>query len=150
MPLWNPDAMTPAEPGLFGRVAGAVTGKVVDAVPIEVVLDHVDVNDLLERVDVNQLLERVDVNRLLDRVDVDRLLARADVEQLVQRAGIPDIVADTTGNLAGRTLDAARAQVVGLDTVVGGIVDRLLRRTGPAPLGPALLVGPAQRAGEGR
>ncbi|WP_436698593.1 hypothetical protein [Nocardioides sp. BYT-33-1] len=142
--------MTPPEPGLLGRVAGAVTGKVVDAMPVEEILeqvdvdallDRVDVNHLLDRVDVNHLLDRVDVDRLLDRVDVDRLLARADVEALVQRAGIPDIVAETTGDLAGRTLDVARSQVVGLDRVVGGFVDRLLRRRGPAPLGPALLVG---------
>lgn len=133
--------MTPPEHGLFGRVAGAVTGRVVDAVPIEEILDQIDVNALLDRVDVDHLLERVDVNRLLDRVDVDRLLARADVETLVQRAGIPDIVADTTGDLAGRTLDVARRQVVGLDAVVGGIVDRLLRRTGPGPAGPAALLG---------
>lgn len=142
--------MTPSEPGLLGRVAGAVTGKVVDAVPLEEILEHVDLDAVLDQVDVNHLLERVDVNRLLDRVDVNRLLARADVntlladvdlEDLVQRAGIPDVVADTTGRLAGKTLDAARRQVVGLDTVVSGIVDKLLRRRGPAPVGPALLVG---------
>ncbi|GAA1526299.1 hypothetical protein [Nocardioides humi] len=132
--------MTPPDHGLFSRVAGAVTGKVVDAVPVEEILEHVDLDAVLDQIDVNHLLERVDVNRLLDRVDVDRLLARADVEALVQRAGIPDIVAETTGNLAGRTLDVARRQVVGLDRVVGAMVDRLLRRRGPAPLGPALLV----------
>ncbi|UUW87261.1 RDD family protein [Pimelobacter simplex] len=131
--------MTPPEPSLFGRVAGAVTGKVVDVVPIEEIIEQVDVDALLERVDVNRLLDRVDVDRLLDRVDVDRLLARVDLEELVQRAGIPDVVADTTGRLAGRTLDIARRQVVGLDTVVGGIVDRVLRRRAPAPLGPPLL-----------
>lgn len=141
--------MSTREPGLIGRVAGAVTGKVVDVVPPEVLLDHVDldavldridVNHLLERVDVNRLLDRVEVDRLLDRVDVDRLLARADLEAIVVRAGIPDVVADTTGHLAGKTLDVARRQVVGLDTVVVGIVDRLLRRRGPRPLGPAALV----------
>lgn len=140
--------MTPSEPGLFGRVAGAVTGKMVDVVPIEEIIEQVDVDALLERVDVNRLLDRVDVDRLLDRVDIDRLLARVDLEELVQRAGIPDVVADTTGQLAGRTLDVARRQVVGLDTVVSGIVDRLLRRRGPAPVGPPALVGPAAVAGQ--
>ncbi|MBM7515616.1 hypothetical protein [Nocardioides nitrophenolicus] len=138
--------MTPSEPGLLSRVAGAVTGKVVDAMPVEEILEHVDIDAVLDQIDVNHLLERVDVNRLLDRVDVDRLLARADVEALVQRAGIPDLVAETTGNLAGRTLDVARSQVAGLDTIVTGIVDRVLRRRGPAPLGPVLLVAaPAER-----
>lgn len=143
--------MTPSEPGLFSRVAGAVTGKVVDAVPVEDILEHVDIDAVLDQIDINHLLERVDVNRLLDRVDVDRLLARADVEGLVQRAGIPDIVAETTGSLAGRTLDAARSQMVGLDTVVTGVVDRVLRRKRPLLLGPPLLVGtpdPVRDAGD--
>ncbi|TNM47237.1 hypothetical protein FHP29_03465 [Nocardioides albidus] len=142
--------MTPPEHGILGRVAGAVTGKVVDAVPVEEILEHVDLDAVLDQVDVNHLLDRIDVNRFLDRVDLDRLLARADVnallagvdlEDLVQRAGIPDVVASTTGDLLGRTLDVARRQVVGLDAVVTGLVDRLLRRRGPAPLGPVLLVG---------
>ncbi len=145
--------MTPPPPdhGLFSRVAGAVTGTVVDAGPVDEILEHVDIDAVLDQVDVNHLLERVDVNRLLDRVDVDRLLARADVnrllagvdvEELVQRAGIADIVADTTGQLAGRSLDVARRQLVGLDTLVAGMVDRDRRRRGPAPLGPPALVGP--------
>lgn len=141
--------MTPPEPSILGRVAGAVTGKVVDAVPTEAILDHVDLDALLDRIDVNHLLDRIDVNRLLDRIDIDQLLARADVnallsdvelEQLVRRAGIADIVAETTGNLAGRTLDVARRQVVGLDTVLAGVVGRFLPRAGGAPPGPAVLV----------
>jgi hypothetical protein len=144
--MWNAGAMTHPEPApppghsLFGRVAGAVTGKVVGAVPVEEILEQVDLDAVLDQIDVNHLLDRVDVNRLLDRVDVERLLARVDVDELVQRAGIPDIVADTTGQLAGRTLDVARRQMVGLDTIVTGIVDRILRRKSPAPLGPPGLV----------
>ncbi|GAA3523137.1 RDD family protein [Nocardioides daeguensis] len=132
--------MTPSEPGLFSRVAGAVTGKVVDAVPVEEILGHVDIDAVLDQIDVNHLLDRIDVDRLLDRVDIDRLLARADVEALVQRSGIPDVVAETTSHLAGRTLDVARSQVTGLDTVAARVVDRVLRRRGPAPLGPDLLM----------
>ncbi|GAA4807605.1 hypothetical protein GCM10025786_09160 [Nocardioides caeni] len=114
-----------------------------------------DLDALLDRVDVNHLLDRVDVNRLLDRIDVDRLLARADVnallsdvelEQLVRRAGIPDIVAETTGNIAGRTLDVARRQVVGVDTVLAGVVGRILPRAGGAPTGPPALVAASTSA----
>lgn len=151
----------PQPPGRLGRVVGAVTGRMVDAVPPEVILehvdvdallDHVDVNHLLDRVDPNRLLDRVDPNRLLDRVDVNRLLQRADVqalladvdlEDLVRRAGIADVVAETTGNLAGRSLDVARRQVVGLDALVAGIVNRLLRRQPLAQPGPPVLLGRA-------
>lgn len=154
----NPRALTPRgtlcpvtspEPSIFGRVAGAVTGKVVEAVPTEAILDHVDLDGLLDRIDVNHLLDRIDVNRLLDRIDIDQLLARADInalmsdvelEQLVRRAGIPDIVAETTGDIAGRTLDVARRQIVGVDTLLAGLVGRLLGRKADGPTGPAVLV----------
>lgn len=131
--------MTDAQPrsGL-GRITGAVTSRVVGAIDPDTVLDHVDVNALLDRIDVNALLDRVDVDRLLDRVDVDalldrvdadRLLARADVAGLVRRSGVPDMVAASTGRVAGSALDSARRQLVVLDVLVARVVDRLLRRT---------------------
>ncbi len=74
-------------------------------------LDNVDVNAVLDEVDVDRLIERIDVNRVLERVDVEALMARVDVERLVQRAGIPQIVAQTTGHLAGGTLDLLRGRL---------------------------------------
>ncbi|CAM3221750.1 RDD family protein [Nocardioides dubius] len=133
--------------GRVGRLADAVASRVADAVPAEAILDHVDIDALLDRVDVNHLLDRIDVDRLLDRIDVDRLMERVDVNalladvdlnDLVLRAGIPAIVADTTGQLAGSGLDTARRQLIGVDTLLGRVADRLLRRT--SPIGPAALV----------
>jgi uncharacterized RDD family membrane protein YckC len=121
------------EHGLIGRVAGAVTGRMVGMVPIEAVLDNVDVNAVLDEVDVNRLIERVDLDRLIERVDLDAVLARVDMERVVQRAGIPQIVAETTGHLAGGTLDLARARLADADRLAAVIVDRLTlrRRTRP-------------------
>jgi len=127
------------------RLAGALTGRVVDGVVDDVDLDAalagVDINAVLDRVDVNNLLDRVDVDRLLDRVDVDRLLARADVEALVARSGVPDIVTASTSRVATSTLDLARRQVAGVDFVIGSTIDRLLRRRSASRGGPALLTG---------
>ncbi|MFS3130611.1 RDD family protein [Nocardioides sp. Bht2] len=143
--------------GRVGRLADAVASRVADAVPAEAILDHVDIDALLDRVDVNHLLDRIDVNQLLDRIDVDRLMARVDVNallsdvdlnELVLRAGIPAIVADTTGQLAGSGLDTARRQLIGVDTLLGRLADRLLRRTSPA--GPPGLVGLEGRERDGR
>jgi len=123
---------------LLGRVTGAVTGKVVEAIDPDVVLAHVDIDALLDRVDLdavlarvdpNELLDRVDVQRLLDRVDVDALLTRVDIEALVARSGIPDIVAASTGRLAVSALDLARAQVRRLDAVIDHVIGVVLRRT---------------------
>lgn len=168
----------------MSRLAGAVTGRVldtidpdqvVDRIDVEHVVGRVDVNRLLERVDVNAVLDRVDVNRLLDRVDLDRLLdrvdvdrlldrvdpdrlldrvdpdrlvgrvdmeallKRVDVEALVRRGGLPEIVAESTGRVAGSTLDLARRQLVGLDAIAARLVSRLLKRD-PGEPGPPVLV----------
>lgn len=148
----------PQEAGVLARLAGAMAGRMVDVIPPEVILESVDVNALLDRIDPNRLLDRVDVNRLLERMDVNRLLAQVDlnallatvdlnellddvqIEELVRRAGIPGMVAETTGALAGSTLDSLRRQLVGIDAIVARAVDRLLRRRTPPPPGPAELV----------
>ncbi|SDJ86997.1 Uncharacterized membrane protein YckC, RDD family [Nocardioides sp. YR527] len=123
---------------LLGRVAGAVTEKVVVTVDPDIVLEHVDLNALLSRVDldavlarvdIDALLARVDLNTLLADVDMDALLKDVDVEALVRRSGIPDIVAESTYSMAGSALDLARRQLVGLDVVVDRVVDRLMRRS---------------------
>ncbi|MEI7059146.1 hypothetical protein WBG06_25215 [Nocardioides sp. CCNWLW239] len=123
---------------LLGRVAGAVTERVVVTVDPDIVLEHVDLNALLSRVDLDAvlarvdmdaLLARVDLNTLLADVDLDALLRNVDLEALVRRSGIPDIVAESTYSMAGSALDLARRQLVGLDVIVDRIVDRLMRRS---------------------
>lgn len=147
------------ERGLFGRVVGGASDRVLEYVDPNTILDHVDVNalldrvevnDLLDRVDVDQLLDRVDVNRLLDRVDVDALLERADVDALmervdvqvlVDRAGIPEIVAQSTSHLGGSALDLFRRPLVGLDEIIFRMANGALRRDpGSFPVGPQDLV----------
>lgn len=122
---------------MVGRVAGAATGKVLDTLDPDLWLSHIDLDALLERVDVqrlvdridpNPLLERVDVQRLADRVDLDVLVGRMDLEALVRRSGMPQIVAESTERIAKGTLDLPRRQIVGVDTLVGHGLDRLLRR----------------------
>jgi uncharacterized RDD family membrane protein YckC len=124
-------------------VARTDIDALLDGVDPDRLLDRVDVNRLLDRVDVDRLLDRVDANRLLDRVDVDRLLERVDVEALVQRAGVPELVAESTGQMAGSALDLVRQQVVALDVILMRIlVAGLLRRdVGRLPAGPSALVG---------
>jgi uncharacterized RDD family membrane protein YckC len=112
----------------LGRITGAVTNRVVEAIDPDAVLEHIDVNALLERIDVDRLLDRIDLERLLDRVDVDRLLARADVEDLVRRSGIPEIVTESTGRFAGSALDIGRRQLVVVDVLSAHAVDALFRR----------------------
>ncbi|MFN8124886.1 MAG: RDD family protein [Candidatus Nanopelagicales bacterium] len=124
--------------------------RLLDRVDPDRLLDRVDPNRLLDRVDPNRLLDRVDPDRLMDRVDVDRLMARVDVEGLVDRAGVADIVAESTGAMAGSMLDVARRQLVAVDAIVERSVYRLTRRDPfTRPDGPPLLVR-ADEVREGR
>ncbi|MBO9523283.1 MAG: RDD family protein [Nocardioidaceae bacterium] len=112
----------------LGRLTGAMTEKVVEAIDPDIVLDQVDVNALMDRIDVNRVLDRVDIDRLLDRVDIERLLARVDTAALVQRSGVPEIVAESTGRFAGSALDTGRRQLVVVDVLTARLVDALFRR----------------------
>ena len=125
--------------------------RLLDRVDPDRLLDRVDPNRLLDRVDPDRLLDRVDPNRLLDRVDVDRFMDRVDVDALVERAGIADIVADSTGAVAGSVLDVARRQLLSLDTLVQRFTYRLTGRD-PAdrPVGPPKLEAGIGQVREGR
>jgi uncharacterized RDD family membrane protein YckC len=141
---------------LIGRVdlqqllEGLDLDPVLGKVDLQALLERVDLNVLLSRVDLNVLLAQVDVNQLLDQVDVNRALAEVDIEALVGRSGIPEIVAESTSQLAGSTLDVARRQVAALDFWVNRVVDRLMRRpAGSVPASPPALAEEASEEPEG-
>ena len=123
----------------------------MDRVDVNELLRRVDVNELMDRVDVNQLLDRVDVNHLMDRIDVNHLMDRVDVKKLTDRAGIPDIVAESTGALAGSAMDVVRRQIVSLDQIIGQFTYQATGRDPRArPIAPPLLEGSGGTAKDGR
>ena len=123
----------------------------LDRVDPDRLLDRVDPDRLLDRVDPDRLLDRVDPDRLLRRVDVEALLATVDLEALVRRSGVPDLIAESTNQLAGRGLDLARRQLVALDVVLDRLVGRLLRRDlAGQPAGPPALVDASEHLGDPR
>lgn len=124
---------------LIGRVD---VDALVQRVDVDALIQRVDIDALMQRVDVDALMARVDVSALMTRVDLDALLAQVDIPLLVARAGIDQIVRDATTGLAARTLDLARRQVLGIDVVTLGLVDKGMRRgrvsatvDGPVPTG---------------
>jgi hypothetical protein len=148
-----------ARTDLDALVARVDPDALLERVDVDRLLDRVDVDRLLDRVDVDRLLDRVDVHRLLDRVDLDRVvagldldavvarvdleraLAGVDLERLVRQAGIPELVAESTGQVAGSALDLGRRQLVGLDVGISRFLHRLMRRDPDAlPAGPPTLV----------
>lgn len=113
-------------------IDGIVQRVDIDAILARVDMDalmaRLDLNAVLDRLDLDDVLARIDMNRLIGRVDLDQVLEGVDVRALVAKAGIDDIVAEATTGMAARTLDLARRQVLGVDLIVTGAVDRALRR----------------------
>jgi uncharacterized RDD family membrane protein YckC len=123
----------------------------MDRVDVDALLERVDVNHLMDRVDVNQLLDRVYVNHLMDRIDVNHLMDRVDVKALTDRAGIPEIVRESTGELAGSAMDTVRRQFVSLDQIAGRFTYRIIRRDPDTrPVAPPLLEGTVDVDARGR
>jgi len=122
---------------------------VVAAVDVDALLRRADVDSVVRRVDLQAVLAGIDLDELIARIDVDAIAARIDVNAVVRRVDVDavveqtelgTIVARSTSGFASEALDVARAQTVGVDTLVTRLVDRLLRRRGEGPLGPPLLV----------
>lgn len=151
--------------GLVGRVdvdrlvSQVDVDAIVSRVDIEALMSRVDIAALLDRVDIEALLGRIDLNELIGQVDLDALLAgvdldavlseldlnaivdQLDVDALIANTEMGAVIVRSTGGVASEALDAVRSQGVSLDSVVGRIASRLLRRDPDAlPTGPPLLV----------
>ncbi len=121
-------------------VAGIDVDALLRRTDVNAVLRRIDVDALLAGVDLDELIARIDVDAIAARIDVNAVVRRVDVDAVVEQTELGTIVARSTSGFASEALDAARAQTVGVDTLVTRLVDRLLRRRGEGPLGPPLLV----------
>src|SRR6478735_3751187 len=116
-------------------------GALLARVDPDELMSRVDPDALIGRVDMNALLDRVDLNALLSKVDIEALLADVDLEGLVRRSGVPQLVAESTNQLAGSAIDLVRRQLVALDVIIDRFLCRLMRRDPDAqPVGPPLLL----------
>ena len=112
----------------------------VERVDLDAALAQVNIDDLVGRMDLDSILETVDIDTLLQRIDVDALLARVDVGAMAKRARVGELVAEATSDVGRSALDVGRRQGVALDTLLMGVVNRILGRHAEAlPQGPALL-----------
>jgi len=103
---------------------------IVERIDVERVIDRIDLQLLLERVDLNALLEEIDLNMLMDRLDLDQLLARVDVDAIIERTDLGSIISRSGSAVMIQIVDGIRSQGIGVDSVLHGWVDRLLRRGG--------------------
>ena len=114
---------------------------VIDKVDVDTIIDKVDINALLARADINSMVEKIDMEAIIDKLDINAIVARVDIDALVERTEIGSIIAATGAGIAGKAIDVARSQGVGLDFLVQRWTDRILRRRrSPRPGVPPRLV----------
>jgi uncharacterized RDD family membrane protein YckC len=102
--------------------------QLLQKINVNALVERIDVDQLLQKVDVNALVERVDLNAVVAKVDVNEVLGRVDTDALVERTEIGALIARSTSGIFSTVLDAVRSQVVTLDLMVQGLIDRVLRR----------------------
>ena len=112
---------------------------VLEQVDVDTIIDKVDINALLARADINAIVDKVDMEAIIDKLDINAIVARVDIDALVERTEIGSIIAATGAGIAGKAIDVARSQGVGLDFWVQRWTDRILRRrrshrTGDPPI----------------
>lgn len=100
-------------------------------IDIDALLGRIDIDSLLGRIDVSALIARIDMNEVIGQVDLNALLDDVDIKAIVAKAGIDEIVAEASTGVMTRTLDLARRQLVGVDIILMGAVDRIFRRERP-------------------
>jgi hypothetical protein len=126
---------------LVGSVAKEVVPEVVHVLDVDAVLREIDVQAIIDRIDLNAVLDRVDFDELVAKLDINAMLAHVDIDALVERTELGALIARSGAGIAGKALDVARSQGVGLDSFVHRWTFRLLRRdTAGYPPGPPLLV----------
>jgi len=111
-----------------GIVQGIDINGVVQRVDIDGIVQGIDIDGVVQRVDVGGIIGRVDVDAIIQDVDIDGLIGRVDLPALMKRAEIDVIVSNASRGVFTRLLDALRRQLVGVDTVLIGIVNRVFRR----------------------
>ena len=135
----DPDALL-ARVDVDALLARVDVDAFLTTVDVDALLAQVDVDAFLAGVDIDTVIGRVDVDAIAARIDVNAIVQQVDVDAIVEETELGTIVARSTSGFASEALDAARAQTVGVDTLVTRLVERMLRRRSDAPLGPPLLV----------
>jgi hypothetical protein len=121
--------------------------RLVESIDIDAILARVDIDEIVQRVDLNAVAAGINVDAIIDRVDLDAIVSRVDVtgiaQQVIEDVDLPSIIRESSGAMAGETVQEVRLQSMGADRFVARVVDRVLRRDRAATAGPAAPPAPS-------
>jgi hypothetical protein len=119
----------------FERVIDAVDmDEIVSRIPIEDIVRRLDVEAVVERVDIQQVVDRVNLDEVASRLDLEAIIARIDIagiaSEVIDEIDLSEIIRESSGALAGETVEGLRVQGMNADRIVSRVVDRVLLRRG--------------------
>ena len=117
--------------------------RIVERVDLDTIIERVDLDTIIERIDLDTIIERIDVDTIVGRIDLNEIVGRIDLDTIVERldlAGIatrvieeidlPQIIRASSGTMTAEAAEGIRVQSMEADSLVAGVVDRILRRRG--------------------
>jgi hypothetical protein len=111
--------------------------SVVSRVDLDTVLSRIDLNEVASRIDVDAILRRVEPDAVVARVDIDAVLDRLDLaalaREVIEAIDLPDVLRQSSGAVSSEAARVVRAEGMQADESVARFVDRVLRRSVPAP-----------------
>jgi hypothetical protein len=126
----------------IGRILERIDlNDVIERVDLDRIVRGIDVQAIVDRIPLDAVVARVDLNQVAARIDVDEIVAKVDVEAIVQRIDVvglarevideidlPAIIRESSGAMAGETVEGIRLQSMDADRLVARVVDKVLRR----------------------
>lgn len=123
----------------------------IDRIDIDAVAGGLDVDKVVARVDLDAIVRRIDIDGVAKGLDVDVVVSRVDLDAIVHRIDLvgiarevvdaidlAEIIRQSTGALTSDSVRTIRTEAMHADDVLGGVVDRLLRRAHPRPDAPTV------------
>ena len=111
--------------------------SIVSRVDLDTVLARIDLDEVASRIDLDAILKRVDPDEVVARVDIEAVLQRLDLtalaREVIDTIDLPDIMRQSSGAVSSQAARVVREEGMQADDSVARFVDRVLRRSVPAP-----------------
>lgn len=117
----------------------AIVGRIdldaaVQRIDLQRIVERIDLDTIIERVDVDTIVGRIDLNEIVGRIDLDTIVERLDLAgiatRVIEEIDLPQIIRASSGTMTAEAAEGIRVQSMEADSLVAGVVDRILRRRG--------------------
>ncbi len=115
-------------------VARLDLNEIVARIDLDAIVGRIDLDTIIERVDVDTIVGRIDLNEIVGRIDLDTIVERLDLAgiatRVIEEIDLPQIIRASSGTMTAEAAEGIRVQSMEADSLVAGVVDRILRRRG--------------------